>query len=286
MDPRNRLWLELIFPHCASAPELLLALRAACRDFLAQLNAAPANLWVPLTMLISRMNYAERTMGWQGVAVAMERERRTRANCDAGRFTPGAAIDAPYADIPDKLLLVCGRLVTRDTGNVVRLFDCDTGAPLAAFADFDFHATIVADRWVVLHAVSDNSLVLLDCATAKLTPLAPAPPVGAAYRLVVAGLCVSFRANNELDTTFVHISGRPDGTTAVRLVPRVTLSSDDCQLVLCRRGRSYVLFDGEQQTLQLCDTETGRPTRTYIPRTALLLRLLSCLTRAQRPDVL
>ncbi len=60
MDPRDRLWLELIFPHCASAPAALLALRAVCRAWLAQLNAAPARLWLPLTMELARMSYAER----------------------------------------------------------------------------------------------------------------------------------------------------------------------------------------------------------------------------------
>lgn len=45
MDPRNRLWTELIFPRCE--PAALVALRAVCRGLRDQLNVAHARLWLP-----------------------------------------------------------------------------------------------------------------------------------------------------------------------------------------------------------------------------------------------
>jgi hypothetical protein len=75
MDPHNRLWVEAIFPKCE--PRDLLASRAVCGAFCNQLNAAPARLWLPLTMELDRMSYAERLLGWPGVLTAMRREERT-----------------------------------------------------------------------------------------------------------------------------------------------------------------------------------------------------------------
>ncbi len=102
MDPRDRLWTELIFPHCASA---LLALRAVCRAWLAQLNNS--RLWLPFTVELPRMRYDERVECWPGVVRAIARERNTRANCDAGRFTHGPMLDLPDAR---QVMLVSGRV--------------------------------------------------------------------------------------------------------------------------------------------------------------------------------
>ncbi len=54
MDPRYRLWVELIFPRCASAPAALLALRAVCRAW---------RLWLPFTMVLPQLRYDERIEG-------------------------------------------------------------------------------------------------------------------------------------------------------------------------------------------------------------------------------
>ena len=92
MDPRDRLWHDLVFVRCDASA--LLSLRAVCRTFRAQLR--DSRLWLPLTMVVSRMRYDERLAGWAGVERAMKREDVTRANCDAGRYTRG------HFDLPMK----------------------------------------------------------------------------------------------------------------------------------------------------------------------------------------
>ncbi len=102
MDPRDRLWHDLVFVRCD--PSALLALRAVCRAFRAQLR--DSRLWLPLMLELPRMRYDERLAGWAGVERAMKREEVTRANCDAGRYTRGPVIDAP--DVHE-LMLAGGR---------------------------------------------------------------------------------------------------------------------------------------------------------------------------------
>ncbi len=80
MDPRDRLWGELIFPRCGEL-RALLALRAVCRAFRAQLNKS--RLWLPLTMELPQLRFDERVDGWRGVERAMRRKANTRTNCDA-----------------------------------------------------------------------------------------------------------------------------------------------------------------------------------------------------------
>ncbi len=65
MDPRDRLWAELVFPWCAPAPAALMAVRASCRAWRAQLDNS--RLWLPFTMELPRMRYDERLAGWSGV---------------------------------------------------------------------------------------------------------------------------------------------------------------------------------------------------------------------------
>ncbi len=129
MDPRDWLWVELIFPQCE--PVVLLALRAVCPAFLAQLNAAPARLWHRLTMVVSRMRYDEQLAGWASVERAMKREEVTRANCDAGRYTR-----APVLGVRTRQLLtqshsgprssVSATTTSRTYGNAHFFSDCAT----------------------------------------------------------------------------------------------------------------------------------------------------------------
>ncbi len=126
MDPHSRLWEQLIFAQCDVSA--LLALRAVCRAFRAQLR--DSRLWLPLTLVVSRMRYDKRLAGWAGVERAMKREEVTRANCEAGRCTRG-----PMLDVRDyeayRVMYVGGRIAVR-CRRAVHLFDVDTGARVAS----------------------------------------------------------------------------------------------------------------------------------------------------------
>ncbi len=270
MNPSDRLWVELIFPRCE--PTTLLALRAVCRVWLAQLNAAPARLWLPLTMELARMSYAERVLGWPGVAVAMRREESTRANCDAGRYTqrPEFALAGNWH------VLLAGGRVAAFSGGDVQLFDADTGAQLAAFEVDGGYCTIeehaVCDRWIAFSA-TDGRALLLDCVAARLVQLSP-PRLIADIDVFfsVAGPCVALRAVSDTAVAVVHISGGPDGATAAREVARVELSHADHYFALCERGRSYVLYDSQRHTVQLFDVVTGQCKRAFTPCACYLAR--------------
>jgi hypothetical protein len=274
MDPRDRLWTELIFPHCEVAA--LLALRAACRAFLVQLNAAPARLWLSLTMELARMSYAERVLGWPGVERATTRERNTRANCDAGRFTQG-----PVLHLPGVLHLRCssGRLAAFFDGSV-QLLDADSGARLASFdiATLRGHEHAVLDRWIPFVA-TDGRVLLLDLVAARLVKLAPPSAASPYCAISVAGRCVSFHrygragGDGRAAVAVVHVSDGLDGATVVREVARVSLANDHDEFALCERGRSFVLYDIEDKTLQLVNLATGQPVRAFTPRTCVGLRL-------------
>ncbi len=256
MDPRDRLWVDLIFPHCDVAA--LLASRAVCR----QLNAAPARLWTPLTMVAHRMSYAERVLGWPGVPAAMAREERTRVNCDAGRFTCGPTLQLPEARI---LHLVSGRIAAV-VARTAQLFDADTGALVASFevgTGARFHQYALCDRWVAV-ATGDRRVQLLDCVAARLVQV---ESVDYAHQLVgfsTAGPCVSYHnEESHSDVTVMHVSGGPDGATVVREVARVPLSDLRDQFALCERGRSYLVHGHARRTLQLFDLATRQCKLTW-----------------------
>ncbi len=170
MKPRDRLWAELIFPWCE--PCALLSLRAVCRAFLAQLSAS--RLWLALTMQLSWMRYDERLLGWPGVERAMQRERNTCTNCEAGHSVRGPMLDLPGTHVE----YVGGRFVAPHERNVV-LFDVDTGAQVASFdVEPDWRGifdAVVLDRWIAF-AAADGRLLLLDCVAVRLVDLSPADP--------------------------------------------------------------------------------------------------------------
>ncbi len=258
MDPRDRLWVELIYPRCG--PPALLALRAVCRAFRAQLNNS--RLWLPFTMVLPQLRYDERISGWRGVERAMEREANTRANCDAGRYTCGPVVDV---DDVRRVMYVAGRIVVF-CFPVVHLFDLDTGARVGSFEiDRPVDQTEVAvDRWIPF-ATSDDRVLLLDCVAARLVEVAPTDVDRRRTVFSVAGPCVSYRMPLGGNATVVHICGGPNDATIMREITRVRLAHKD-QFELCERGRSYLLRDFRKDTLQLFDIATDQIKRTFTPR--------------------
>ncbi len=272
MDPRDRLWAELIFPWCE--PVALLRLRAVCRAFLGQLNLS--RLWLPVTMELPRMRYDERLAGWAGVERAMTREEVTRANCDAGRCTRGPVLEGHDGDAY-RVMYVGGRIAVF-CHRAVHLFDVDTGARVASLdvGGSDFHNAAAVDRWIP-YAANDNRVLLLDCVAARLVEMAPADTSDGYSRFTVAGPCVSYRMSQGTDVTVFHISGGPDGATIVRETARVRLASTADRFALCERGHSYLLHDGHIGTLQLFDIATGQLKRTFTRRACSPLIVLLCL---------
>lgn len=258
MHPHDRLWAELIFPRCE--PHDLLALRAVCCAFRNQLDAAPARLWQPLIMAVSRMSYSERLLGWRGVEVAMERERVTRANCDAGRCEAGVSLDDAWL-----VLYVGGRIV--EVESTLQLLDVE-GELVASFnvelQMGGIHKEPIRDRWL-LAETADERIVLLDCVGASLTTLA-ASNISVIFS--VSDSHCAFRPEGGQDVTVLHVSASADGTTTVtRPVATVRLSSGENQFDLCERGRSYVLFAPVDRQFSLVDLATNRTKRVFAPRT-------------------
>ncbi len=271
MDPRDRLWAELIFPWCE--PVALLRLRAVCRAFLGQLNLS--RLWLPLTMELPRMRYDERLAGWAGVERAMKREEVTRANCDAGRCTRGPVLDV-HDDVAYRVMHVGGRIAVR-CRRAVQLFDVDTGARVASIdvGSCVLHNAAAADRWIPF-AANDSRALLLDCVAARLVEMAPADPSRDSGSFTVAGPCVSYQTRQGTDVTVVHISGGPDGATIVRETARVRLANMVDAFLLCERGHSYLLYDYHTGTLRVFDIATGQLKRTFTPRACSPLIVLLC----------
>lgn len=269
MEPRNRLWVDLIFWRCEMAD--LLSLRAVCRAFLAHLNASP-RLWQPWTMDMWRMSHAERLLGWRGVERAMERERNTRVNCEAGRFTSGPVLNLTHEP---KLMLVGGRIVVFGE-TCVTIFAAETGAPVTTIAtDYRVRNVFsVQDRWVTF--LCDVRTMLLDCIDGELTILAE----GSGFR--VCGPRVSYSKIGDDCIYIVHVSKSPDGTaTRVEPVARVTLNHYFDELMLCQRGRSYIYLDWPKKELLLCDAATQSLIRTFSFCASVVPSCVAALTRAR-----
>ncbi len=268
MDPRDRLWHDLVFVRCDASA--LLSLRAVCRAFLAQLR--DSRLWLPLSIAVSRMRYDERLAGWAGVERAMKREDVTRANCDAGRCTRGPVLDI-HDDVAHRVMYVGGRLAAF-CGDVVHLFDVDTGVRVASIGvdceTYKFEA--VMDRWVPF-AARDGRVLLLDCVAARLFELALADPKRQEVSFTVAGPFVSYRSQWGTHVTVVHIIGGLDSAAIVR---EFALASFYDQFALCEGGHSYLLRDKYNHTLQLFDIATGQLKRTFTRRACSPLILLLC----------
>lgn len=267
MDPRDRLWALLIFPHCDKST--LLALRAVCRALLAQLNGAPARLWHPMTMVDSRMRYGERLFGWRGVKAAMAREETSRANCDAGRFVRSEALHVRAAV---RTFHVAGRGVAAFVDSV-ELYDLTSGAQEAAFAisirRMDFQ--IVLDRYVTILTVNGPA-TLLDCLSATLLEI-PTPLAGPTY-FSASGARVSIRTPESVDVVVVQLNTAPNGATHVQRVATVRLPHVHDQFILCNGGQSYLLRHSLSVQIELFDVASGRLRHGFTARAS---SAISCL---------
>ncbi len=266
------LWKDLIFDYCESPA--LLSLCATCKDLREQLNNAPEHVWRPLTMEDARMRHDERLLGWRGVEKAIARERKTRANCDAGSFTRGPVLAVLDARQVQHVLYVGGRIAVF-SNTTVQLLDVKTGAQLALFeverANCAVHMDAVLDRWVVF-AAQDGRVLLLECA-AELPTLVEMAPVDAArddVEFSVAGSSVSFRAYPDTVVTIVRVWSNTEGTTLMQEVARLQLNNQDENFFLHERGCSFLLHSYMEGTLQLVDLATRQPKRDFTPRACLL----------------
>lgn len=265
MHPRNRLWTELIFPRCELGT--LLALRAVCRAFLAQLNAAPARVWQPVLAEVSRMGYAEGLLGWPGVELAMVRERKTRENCTAGHFALGPVLSIGHHN---HLLIAGGNMVVFVLDEI-RIYNGETGAQLAVLSigAATLFADVLSDRWVPVMTY-DEGCFLVDCVAMRLVRV----PLEAESIIVLsvcgASILVRLRTALARELVVMHVSSGPEGTTTVHTVARIT---DDADLritniddsTLCERGQSLVSCEGE--TVKLVDVATVTIKRVYTMRT-------------------
>ncbi len=291
MDPRDRLWHELIFKWCDG--HALLSLRAVCRAFHAQLDQS--RLWLRYTVGVSRMRYEERLAGWRGVERAMRREANTRVNCAAGHFVLGPAMEwlPPVIDGVSwtgrlyDVTFVCGRIAA-SRGSSVVLFDAATGAllkslrvrrgrnPIDIMSRY-FVPIVVLDRWIPVRG-EDGLGLLLDCATAQLVEFTPPGPIHCDLHYSAAGAHFSHRCHeNPLMAIVVRVTANASGGVDLPVVARVNLAHHEVLLQLCERGQAYLLFDPQCHTLQLVDLVSAQPKRSFTPRNALRNELIDCM---------
>ncbi len=270
MDPRDRLWADLIFPWCE--PVALLALRAVCRAFFAQLNAS--RLWLPFTMELPQLLYDERIEGWRGVLQGMQREVVTRANCNSGRFTRG-----PVLDVPDAwaLMHVAGRIAAFCPG-VIKILDIDTGALVGllevSVAYRYVGRPVVLDRYIAFWASGCRG-VLLDCVSAQWMEFASSNPALGHFHLCASGACFSY-ATGDLHLTVVQIECGVNIAARLRVVARLQLAHHHVSLALCEGGQSYLLFDHVKGTLQLVNLITGQIKRAFSPPAGYCVAGFAC----------
>lgn len=258
MDPRDRLWHELVFTRCKVAT--LLALRAVCRAFRAQLDRS--RLWLPHTLAMAQLRHDERLAGWHGIERAIAREAATRGNCDAGRCGLGPVLEFQQPWEAQELLVVAGHIVAFCTTSI-KVFAVDSGAGVASFAvahpsPAAHQALVVADRWVPF-CTRDNRALVLDCLTLQLVDMA-SPHRHQRSILSVAGMRVAHRlaaaANADVVVVVVQLA---QGSGAVSEVARLPVA--ETAFALCEGGLSYLRFDEHNSTLRLLDVATQRAKR-------------------------
>ncbi len=274
MDTFDRLWEQLVFPWCA-CPQALLRLRAVCRGFRHLLNES--RLWLPWTAELSRLCHDERVDGWRGVSRAILRENNTRANCDMAHCVRG-----PLLEIDGwRAVFVAGRVAAFHSAGIT-LLDPGTGAVLGSFVldrpELGLRSTgnnVVLDRWIPFGVAGGRGLVL-DCVAAQVWDFAPLDRAwGYEFRFSVAGSCLSWRRRGRTQVTVVRLDGSHAGATVMWQVARMQMAHLQIQFGLCDHGRSCLLFDQRQRTLQLVELTTGVPLRVFIPRTIFWFRSLS-----------
>ncbi len=259
LDPRLRLWSDLIFCHCAAAD--LLQLRGVCRGFRAQLNTSA--LWLPWTRELPQLRHDERADGWRGVERGMRREAITRANCAAGRYSV-SPVRVEVDAYP--VLHVAGRVVAFRRA-CVELHDIETGALVASLPVAEYLSPsgsyVVMDRWVPL-CCCNGSQLLVDCVSARLVHDTRLDVVNSPqfYCASVSGSCFAYtmRHRRELnraehrDAVVMRIECQPGDVTLLHEVARVPLD-DDAKYYLCERGQSLLYFE-RVENLKLIDLAT------------------------------
>ncbi len=267
MDARDRLWIDVIFPLCEPAPTVLLSLRAVCRAFKERLDAS--YLWLPWTMVQPRMRYDERTASWPGVVRAMQREENTHRNCVAGRFGFGPRLVLPFVRA---LMIVAGRIAAF-CGDGVKLYCVETGAQLAAFDDTphwmetNSGRCVVLDRWIPF-CTSHGRALLLDCVAGTLVEVMPGSSHRFSFTFSIAGMFLSHRTSADDDATYtiVRVEGGRDNSTVVHDVACVRHPHSNVLFALCELGKSFLLLDRRERTLQLVDLATRKPKRVFSMR--------------------
>ncbi len=216
------------------------------------------------------MSYEERTLGWRGVGRAMERERVTRSNCDAGRFTRGPVLRDIAVDA--RIYFVSGRIVALAFQRA-DVFDATTGDRLAYFATDDHYSQglPICDRWIPLCSAT-GKVTLFDCVTMNGLKAPVAFNPGPYCRISVSGQRASFRnmAKKLVHILHVQISDNDSGTVArpfAKIAFRHTL--DEFELV--EHGQSYLSHDFETKTLQLMDIDTQQCKRVFTPHDGFVI---------------
>ncbi len=204
------------------------------------------------------------------------------------------ALLGPLLNIPPtrSLWQVAGRIAIF-CADGVRLFDVNTGAPVAFFddvADWVENTNtkcVVLDRWIPFCTASGRAL-LVDCVAARLVEVTPPCPHRYSYTFSSAGALLSHRTstNDDANYTIVHIKCGPADVTVVREVTRVQHPHGDVLFALCERGQSYLLLDRRERTLQLVDLHTRQLKRSFMPRecTFLLFCIHQRLPSSVLPD--
>ncbi len=250
MDPSNRLWNELIFiPWCAQLTTLL-ALRLCCRSWRTLLSTSRA--WLAALAALDCMRHDERVLGWPGVVHAMEREQRTRANVDAGRYTRMPALSIPTAHWGS---IIAGRLVLGGKSFVNVVGVCVVPVNLSYFCT----SSILCDRWLPC-VLSDDTICLFDCVTTQFTPALMDGIKSRNHTITASGQHISIRSRGDPRGDVVRVLRI---TTEVACIAMPNLHA---QFALCESGCSYLLYgDTQQLEVNLYDLRTQQKKRTLHP---------------------
>ncbi len=265
MDPKNSLWLHLIFVRCT--PNDLPALRLTCRGFLAQLmnpSHTANRLWVSLTVQLPWLCHGERILGWQGLRQSAERIARTRVNCDAGTCK-SVAIGAPPGSDAMYVRLVGNRIFATYERRDVVLFDKDTGTVVASFCINGIKNVgimPILDRWIYVICCDGmrECVVLVDCVEASRKMISSWISIGSSISCIASGPCLSIEIRGDLHVLVKHTPWDDNGRESA-----IKLDHACDSVTLCEDGRSYLYYGSNDYILRLMDLETQQPKRVFAP---------------------
>ncbi len=217
------------------------------------------------------MSYEERTLGWRGVGRAMERERVTRSNCDAGRFTRGPVL----RDVPAEAVfhVVNNRIAAFCIG-VVHFLDVTTGEHLTSVSTetMPFFGGIICDRWLMFLSLVDT-VIILDCVHMSQVTISITFLSHALYgRVAVSGNCVSIREGHGGWVGVMRVQLDSDGiSTVANAITKVELDHPHDEFDLVERGNSYLLYEFKTKTLRLMDLESRQCKRLFTPHAGYVI---------------